>query len=282
MRDEKEKREKKSRTAPGGRTDAMEKKDFLQWNEKMFLKYNNIRLYDHPNPLIRFIERRRVSIITGSVRGPERIVDVGCGEGYVLSRLKSPTIVGVDVSEAAVRQAAHASDAVVIRSYAESLPFCDSYFDAAICSEVLEHTINPKKVLEELVRVVRPGGRIILSIPNEPFINRIKDAVWSLGLFNIIFPNVPRRQDDEWHLHSFDLLELKRHCAGLVKIERVDSVPLPFLPVRYVAICRNSKSFPAKTDTMLRKTLPKRDGYLDAMGGGMPDVKGGKRSVGGR
>lgn len=243
----------------------MERKEFTAWNERMFKKYNNERLYRHPNPFIRFIEWGRVRTILGSIRNYPRVVDVGCGEGHLLSRMTQKDAVGVDISETAVRLASKSTKALIIRSYAESLPFSDSYFDAAVCSEVLEHTLEPVKVIKELVRIVRPGGRIVLSIPNEPLINRIKDAVWSLGLFSLLFPDVPRRQDDEWHLHSFDRKMLETVCRGLVDIEALTAVPFPFLPIRYVAVCRNTKPSPQRSDSMLRKPLPDKGGYLDGV-----------------
>lgn len=46
-----------------------------------------------------------------------------------------------------------------------SLPFKDETFDAVICSEVLEHLENPKDVLAEVARVVKPGGKVGLSVP---------------------------------------------------------------------------------------------------------------------
>jgi SAM-dependent methyltransferase len=45
------------------------------------------------------------------------------------------------------------------------LPFTDGYFDAVICSEVMEHIPDHRRALDELVRVLKPGGRLALSVP---------------------------------------------------------------------------------------------------------------------
>jgi SAM-dependent methyltransferase len=228
----------------------------------MFVKYNNLRLYRHPNPFIRYTEGRRVSEILAAVGGAERVADVGCGEGYVLARIQAPQAVGVDISKAAMLMAAKLTGAkrastTLVRADGECLPFQDSFFDAAVCSEMLEHTPNPAKVVSELARVTRPGGRVVLTIPNEPLINAIKGMAWNLGIFNLVFPGVPRRQDEEWHLHSFDLGMLRKLCGRALKIEAVHCVPFGFLPVRYVVVCRNAKGM-----RQMRRSTKNRKGAL--------------------
>jgi ubiquinone/menaquinone biosynthesis C-methylase UbiE len=229
----------------------MKDDEFRAWNERMFKKYNNVRLYEHPNPAIRYTENKRVSMMLKFLERETRIVDIGCGEGYILSKINSSEKVGVDISDTALEQASKATQAKLVKANAESLPFSDSYFDAALCSEILEHTQNPDKVVQELSRVVKPGGKIVISVPNEPFINRIKDVVWNLGLFDILFPNVPKRQNDEWHLHSFDLDVLKKNCSGVLDIVKTGATPFGFFPIRYVVLCRNPKNGPARSDKML-------------------------------
>ncbi len=230
----------------------MNDKEFRSWNEKMFKKYNNVRLYSHPNPAIRYTESKRVSIMLRELDGQERVADIGCGEGYVLGKINSKELVGFDISETALKRASSVKRAKLVKGNAEELPFSDSYFDAVLCSETLEHTQHPRKVLEELSRVVKPGGKLVVSVPNEPFINKIKSLIWNLGLFNIVFPNVPKRQDDEWHLHSFDMKLLKKVCSGLVKIDKVHAVPFSFFPIRYIASCRNMKEKPKRSSSMFR------------------------------
>ena len=69
-------------------------------------------------------------------------------------------------------------------------------------------------------------------------------------MFDIVFPNVPKRQDDEWHLHSFDLNLLKKVCSGLVTLDKVHAVPFSFFPIRYIASCRNMKDKPKRSSSM--------------------------------
>jgi ubiquinone/menaquinone biosynthesis C-methylase UbiE len=217
----------------------MKKGEFGKWNERMFVKYGNVRLYNHPNPIIRYTENKRVRILLDSIKGARKVVDVGCGEGYVLRQIDSGEAVGVDISDTALKEARASTKATLVKAAAESIPYPDGYFDAAICSEVLEHTMHPESVVKELARIVKAGGTIVISVPNEPLVNRIKDVIWHLGLFGFLFPNVPRRQDDEWHLHTFDLGMLKRVSAGHLEIKKIRAVPFGFLPIRYIAICAN-------------------------------------------
>ncbi|MEW6036063.1 MAG: class I SAM-dependent methyltransferase [Candidatus Micrarchaeota archaeon] len=244
----------------------MKKSEFVEWNERMFKKYNNVRLYDHPNPFIRLTERMRAAEAVRSVAGNGRVLDLGCGEGYMLRQIRARSLVGVDISRTALLRAAKVSGAVLVRAYAEELPFQDSYFDAAVCSEVIEHTMEPAGIVAELARVVRPGGKIVITVPNEPFINRIKDIVWSVGLAGLLLPGIPRRQNEEWHLHSFDLAMLRRLCGGKLEIASVRAIPFFLFPVRYVAICTNPKGGPPGAGSLFSRKINKRGPYYDAIG----------------
>jgi len=55
---------------------------------------------------------------------------------------------------------------VGIAANGEFLPFKDNIFDLVTCSEVLEHIAEPKKALKEMYRVLKPGGRLLISTPN--------------------------------------------------------------------------------------------------------------------
>jgi SAM-dependent methyltransferase len=60
---------------------------------------------------------------------------------------------------------AHAPSVSVRADFAMDLPFRDRAFDAAICSEVLEHVPDDRRVIREMARVLKPGGRAIVTVP---------------------------------------------------------------------------------------------------------------------
>jgi len=68
---------------------------------------------------------------------------------------------------------------------------------------VLEHTLHPAKVIEEIARVSKPGGVVILSMPDEDLINRIKGVLVATGIVKLLYQNIPN--ENEWHLHDFSL-----------------------------------------------------------------------------
>ena len=104
----------------------------------------------------------------------EQVLEVGCGSG-VLCRQISPSVIpggkitGVDISPEFLRfaqnYATHENLSAVIQwgaGQAEVLPFKDASFDAVFGARLLLHLTDPQVVLNELVRVVRPGGRVVI------------------------------------------------------------------------------------------------------------------------
>lgn len=100
-------------------------------------------------------------------RAGARVLDVGCGVGQVVRRWQEAgyDAHGVEVSEPSVARAREAG--LNCRTYdGQRLPFPDAHFAAAGALNVLEHVEEPETFIPELVRVVEPGGRVVISSPN--------------------------------------------------------------------------------------------------------------------
>jgi methionine biosynthesis protein MetW len=113
-------------------------------------------------------------------------LDVGCGDGGTSGKWlvqHGYGYLGVDVSENAVDSAIAAGlDAKQIEDAAH-LPFGDESFDAAVCIEVLEHLFEPQKAAMEMLRVLRPGGCILVTVPNVAYWRR-RLEMFFLGRWN--------------------------------------------------------------------------------------------------
>jgi ubiquinone/menaquinone biosynthesis C-methylase UbiE len=103
-----------------------------------------------------------------------RVLDVGCGPGADLERLSALAggAVGIDRSWSMSRTAAGVptgspGTAHVVHGDGLSLPFADGAFDACWARAVLLHVDDPQAVVHEIVRVLRPGGRVVLSEPDQ-------------------------------------------------------------------------------------------------------------------
>lgn len=101
-----------------------------------------------------------------------RLLDAGCGSGRTLDELAAyGTASGVDLNPEAVRWA-RARGHDVRQGRIECLPFADDTFDCVTCLDVVEHTPDDRVSLQELRRVTRRGGMIVLTVPAHP-------ALWS-------------------------------------------------------------------------------------------------------
>ena len=101
----------------------------------------------------------------------KRVLDAACGEGYGAALLgrQAAHVTGVDLSPDAIAhaRAAYASDRVeFLEGSCTRLPVADASIDVAVSFETLEHIREQEEFVDELARVLKPGGVLLLSCPN--------------------------------------------------------------------------------------------------------------------
>lgn len=107
-----------------------------------------------------------------------RILDVGCGTGTMLTHLASyGQAQGVDIDEEAVGYCRERGLVDVRLGSAETLPFEDNSFDLVTALDVVEHLDDDAAALREIRRVLRPGGKVLLTVPAHPFLWGDQDEV---------------------------------------------------------------------------------------------------------
>ncbi len=123
--------------------------------------YRRIALRSH----VSFIRTAAKRIPSGSAL---RLLDVGCGSGTLIGLLKRRgfEVLGVDTSEEAAKVARIESDVRVVTGTLATAGLEHASFDIVTLFHVMEHVTNPREVLAEVRRVLRPGGVLVLQVPN--------------------------------------------------------------------------------------------------------------------
>jgi SAM-dependent methyltransferase len=114
----------------------------------------------------------RKRFLLDRIAAGERVLDIGCGEGWFASELNRAgvSVVALDVAAEPLRRArarVPGLDARLIDAD-EPWPLPDASFDAVWAGETLEHVADSAGWLSQARRVLRPGGRLLLSTPNHP------------------------------------------------------------------------------------------------------------------
>lgn len=121
-------------------------------------------------------------------RAAGRVLDNGCGVGAYLTRLAlgAARAVGIEFDFDRARQAAeHAVTAVAA---GEDLPFTAAEYDLVLSHEVLEHVRDDRRAMREIARVLRPGGRAVIFVPNRGYPFETHGVFWR-GEYR--FGNIP-------------------------------------------------------------------------------------------
>jgi SAM-dependent methyltransferase len=120
-------------------------------------------------------EHRSRYLLAGAYAPGMRVLDAACGSGFgsqMLQAAGARQVVAVDVSAEALAGASarFGSRGVhFLRANLASLPFPSASFDLVVSMETIEHVIEPRRVLAEFARCLRPDGRLVLSTPNRDF-----------------------------------------------------------------------------------------------------------------
>jgi SAM-dependent methyltransferase len=108
-----------------------------------------------------------------------KVLDVGCGEMPFRALLgPDASYTGIDVPSAQAFGMGESPDIVPFDG--RSIPFPDASFDHVLCTEVLEHVEEPSALISEMLRVLRPGGTIMVTVP---FAARVHHAPYDFQRF---------------------------------------------------------------------------------------------------
>jgi SAM-dependent methyltransferase len=161
------------------------------------------RAYDSKIFLQRYWQRMRHRIILGFSGRRGRILDIGCGSSRIVQDL--PRAIGLDIQLKKLRFL-RARGVRIVQGSVFTLPFGDDVFDEVICSEVIEHVPAHPRLLPELRRVLRPGGRLILGTPDY---SRIFWTVLERA-YDIVRPSGYTQE----HITHYDHRSLRQALAG--------------------------------------------------------------------
>lgn len=190
---------------------------------------------------IRLIEQKRLSIIrdmVGESAGRE-LAEIGSGGGHVLRMFPKAKITAIDVSEVfldTARKNLAGYDAKFIKGEVDKLDLPDAMFDRIICTEVLEHTVDPDAILKTIARLLRPAGIAVITVPNDPLIDGLKSFVkktpvgWAIG-------NRIQWGGDIYHLHKWTPKEFMRILERHFRVTERQFAPHEALPIRACFRC---------------------------------------------
>ena len=152
-----------------------------------------------------FAGAERRDLFRRYVGGPgRRVLDLGCRDGALSATYaQGNEIVGVDADREALAEAEQLGIETHWADLDDSLPFADESFDVVVAGELLEHLRDPRRVVADVRRVLRPGGTFVASVPNA---YRLKNRVrFALGR---------KPEEDPTHLQMFAPSDVRTLLAG--------------------------------------------------------------------
>jgi len=252
----------------------------LEWDDK-----HVVPSVVHPDLAFLFQQMNEVTLREMEAREGERILDIGCGRAIDAIEMakKGGRCLGLEPSEKMIdhakeRIAESGTEVTLIRGIGEYLPFKNCSLDKIICKGALDHFPYPDKAVEEIARVLKPQGEVIIVIAN------FESLSFRIGrrLFKIVERLYPGKGSEYkvWqvpvdHASKFDYASLRRLVEPRLKVEKsigisllfgfpwwgqlLDKLPKGISLAILKVLDKLARHFPSLSDTTLIKCGPKSE-----------------------
>ena len=166
-------------------------------------------------------ERRLAMTVGAAPLAGRRVLDLGCGLGtYMTAFLRhTPHVFGLDVELERLQSARANGITGVVDAVGERMPYADGAFDVVFSNEVLEHVADDRATAGEIVRILAPGGRAVIFVPNRLYFFETH-GIYRNGVYQ--FGNKPLVNwlPDRWrnrlapHVRAYTAAGLRQLFAG--------------------------------------------------------------------
>jgi ubiquinone/menaquinone biosynthesis C-methylase UbiE len=96
------------------------------------------------------------------------LLDAGCGTGFFSAQAlkRGAKVFSLDIGINLLKETRKKGLSLLVAADVEKMPFASNTFDIVISSECIEHTTSPQAAVKDMIRILRPGGTIIITCPN--------------------------------------------------------------------------------------------------------------------
>ncbi|GEM_PF-1722489 len=221
-------------------------KEYYEWEAQVYDQQKFY--YENKNKIRSNYHNRRKSIIIEEITKlqPSTIIDVGCSEGYYLSEFNKIHSInfacGVDISHSYIKKAKNRVRSFYVVCNAENLPFRDKSFDLVLCSEMIEHTLQPVNVIKECARIC--SRYVVLSVPTDLHLPWIRIPVKLLqidyGRDGKLEKDTEKKKIFDNHLHHFTPKQIVSWASNFSLIPQ-SIIAVWFTMMPYMAFFINEK-----------------------------------------
>jgi len=211
-------------------------------NDRLAREHSIDDYYTRSPWVVRWVERRRLAIIREmlDVRAGMRLLEIGVGGGHVLRMFRQARLVGVDVSGVYLdiaRKNLAGYDVQLHKGEIFELALPAASFERIVCTEVLEHVVDPEAILDEIARLLAPSGRAVITVPNDALIDGLKGWVRRTPV-GLALDGRIEWGGDRYHLHRWRPAEFRALLDERFLVREQRCAPFDQLPLRACFLVR--------------------------------------------
>ncbi|MBI3290147.1 class I SAM-dependent methyltransferase [Candidatus Microgenomates bacterium] len=136
--------------------------------------YSKKRYVYKPSYYLNKAEQERIKIVLKLIGHNKKVLDIACYDGYVGKKIKNNNniVFGVDASEEAIRMSTKKGLITKVSDIEMGLPYKNNFFNLAFAGEIIEHIVDTDFFIEEIKRVLKKNGELVITTPNIASLDR--------------------------------------------------------------------------------------------------------------